>query len=195
MHVFPCRPKSKEPATKNGFKDSSTDTSQINAWWDRNPQYNVAIRTGKESGIFVVDVDDKPEKGKYGSNTLALLEEEYGELPVTIYQNTGGGGSQYFFRYPENVNYIPSRNDHLGNGVDIKADGGYIIAPPSIHPDTGKAYEWEMSSTPWDQEIADPPEWLLEKVVRKKKAEQAPPQSRRNAAEIARDLELARAGS
>jgi bifunctional DNA primase/polymerase-like protein len=56
-HVFPCKPMSKEPATKHGFKDATTDEETIRGWWDENPNYNVAIRTGAASRLWVLDVD------------------------------------------------------------------------------------------------------------------------------------------
>jgi hypothetical protein len=56
--VFPCKPRSKQPATRNGSYDATTDEEQIREWWRENASHNVAIRTGKESGIFGLEEDE-----------------------------------------------------------------------------------------------------------------------------------------
>jgi hypothetical protein len=64
-HVFPCKPRSKEPATKHGFKDATRDQETVRRWWSENPNYNIAIATGKESGLWVLDVDGEEGRESY----------------------------------------------------------------------------------------------------------------------------------
>lgn len=149
-HVLPCRPRGKEPLTPHGCKDATTDEQTIRSWWQRWPAANVAIATGRASGICVLDVD--PRAG--GDETLAALER----LPPTVEALTGGGGRHLYFRHPGG--HVKSAARALGPGLDVKADGGYVIAPPSVHP-SGAEYAWELSSHPDDVPLAEPPGWLL----------------------------------
>ena len=130
--VFPCRPRGKEPLTKHGYKDATRDEAQIRRWWTIWPNANIGLATGRENGIIVVDPDD--EKGE---KLLALLEEKFGKLPPTV-ESTTGEGRHLLFELPEGCGRVPCSK---GDGLDIRGDGGHIIAPPSIHP-SGKTYEW-----------------------------------------------------
>jgi hypothetical protein len=96
LQVFPCRPPGltpkddgKKPATKHGFLDATTDTTQIKSWWAWRANHNVAIATGRASGVMVLDID--PDKG--GEAALRALEERFGALPATIEVISGGGGA------------------------------------------------------------------------------------------------------
>jgi hypothetical protein len=133
--VFPCKPGGKEPLTSHGHLDASTDPERIRAWWSRWPDANIAMPTGKRSGLVVVDVD--PEHGGYDS--LAELHEEGHELPLTATIKTGGRvpGVHHYFNYPEGVE-IRNSASKLGPGLDIRGEGGYVIVPPSA---TEGAYE------------------------------------------------------
>ena len=125
--VFPLVANTKTPATTNGFKDATTDQNQINQWF--KTAHNIGIATGK--GLLVLDIDRK--HGKDGGEVLASLEREHGKLPDTLTATTPSGGEHLYFSYPANV-AIQSRanicKEH-GEGLDIRADGGYIVAPPS----------------------------------------------------------------
>lgn len=141
LAVFPIKYKAKTPLTKNGFKDATTDVKQIQKWWNENPKANIGIATGKVSGnVFVIDLDKDDDKGVDGYHTLKDWERDNAELPVTINSITGRGGYHYFYKASKNVS-VQSRIA-LMDGIDIRGEGGYIIAPPSIHPN-GNAYEWE----------------------------------------------------
>lgn len=122
-HVFPCRPGEKAPATAHGFKDATTDTDTIRAWWTKNPAYNVAIATGKVSGIVVVDID--PRNG--GDLEWAMLTAQ-NDTPRTWTVRTPSGGRHFYFKCPDAG--APSRTG-IRPGIDVKADGGYVLAPPS----------------------------------------------------------------
>jgi len=154
-HVLPLR--GKIPIVAHGVKDASRDIDQIKAWWTVEPNADIGIATGQISGLVVLDVD--PRHG--GDETLLELEAIHGKLPPTLEVMTGGGGRHLYFKYPQGVQYIKCNAGQLGPGLDIRADGGYVVAPPSIHPDTGKPYEWEASCDPMTDEPAESPDWLL----------------------------------
>lgn len=154
--VFPCRRRGKEPLNRHGLKEASTDAAAIRAWWKRWPRANVGIATGTASGIVVLDVDLKAD----GRQTLAILEDEQGRLPETPTVLTGGGGQHLYFRDPGGLRNSAGR---LGAGLDVRADGGYVIAPPSIHPN-GNKYRWESSSRIDEVELSEVPPWLLERM-------------------------------
>ena len=157
-HVFPLKPPSKEPATEHGFKNATTDIGRIKRCWARNPDLNVGIATGAKSGIFVVDID--PRHG--GDETWVALVSEHGKVPGTIEALTGGGGRHIYFCHPGGR--VASGEDKLGPGVDVKGDGGYVVAPPSVHPN-GTKYEWAPSSVPGEVEVAEAPQWILDLVA------------------------------
>jgi hypothetical protein len=149
FHIFPCRPRDKRPATANGLKDATTDLGVIQAWWAQQPDSNIAIATGPASGIFVVDVD-----GLDAEAALRRLEAEHGALPATVEAITARGRHIYF-KWPQE----PVRNSasKIGENIDIRGDGGYVLCPPSIHP-SGRRYCWSVDSA---DRIADAPDWLL----------------------------------
>jgi putative DNA primase/helicase len=157
--VFPLAPRSKVPQKgSNGLLDATRDREQVERWWRETPDANLGIRTGRASGFFVLDID--PRHG--GDVTLAKLEAQYGALPATVTVETGGGGWHLYFRMPDFD--LRSSSGQVGEGIDVKAEGGYIVAPPSIHPDTGRSYSYFPGLGPDDVEIAVVPEWLIELV-------------------------------
>lgn len=143
-----CSSSGKHPRTSRGVKDSSTDPAQIRAWWKRYPEANVGIATG--TGLRVLDVD--PRNG--GDVSLAHLQAMHGPLPQTIAVETGGGGHHFYFRVPEGA---PNTCGKVGPGLDVKGDGGYVVAPPSVHA-SGAPYRWK--EPPTQTAIAPLPEWL-----------------------------------
>ena len=153
--VFPCQPRSKIPATLHGFKDATKDEATIRAWWDEEPAYNVAIATGEESGIFVLDIDEKPGR------TIDEAIEGLPDIPETPHVRTGGGGLQFFFRYPTGSNLTIS-GGRLGLGIDTRGNGGYVVAPPSIHPH-GTGYAWIDSE---GLTLAATPQWIVDRLAK-----------------------------
>ena len=151
-HTFPCN--GKFPATPKGFYDADVSGDVFNKYKGAN----VAIRTGKESGVFVLDVDTKPKKDgrpSVGADTLDGLIAKHGPLPTTVQAKTWSGGSHYFFKMPNHD--LPCRIGFLPD-LDIRADGGYALLPPSTID--GKPYAWVVepgNGVP----IADAPGWLL----------------------------------
>ena len=157
--VFPLQPRQKTPIVK--WADvATTDEKMAVGWWDNDPDANIGIACGKRSGIVVLDVD----VDKNGYESLAALRDEWGELPETAIAKTGGGGEHIFFKHPG----IEIRNSagKLGPGLDIRGDGGYVVAAPSIHPN-GQSYEWVVK--PREVGLADMPKWLIDLLFVKEK--------------------------
>lgn len=136
----------------DGSGAASTDPDQIRAWWTRWPAANVGVATGPASSLAVLDID--PRSG--GDESFAALEGRVGPLPGTVTSLTGGGGLHLLFAHPGRR--VTSRANALGLGLDVKADGGMIVAPPSVHPDTGRAYAWLGGA--WRDELPVWPEAL-----------------------------------
>jgi hypothetical protein len=135
--------------------EASTDADTLAAWWRRWPWANIGIATGARSGLIVVDVD-RPA----GEASLRLLEAELGPLAVTLRAVTGGGGLHLLYSHPgglrNRVGGLPGYAEALPN-VDLRADGGAIVAPPSSHV-SGARYRWVDPSVA----VALAPSWLQE---------------------------------
>lgn len=167
----------KRPITAHGVHDATTDADTIRAWWAEHPNANVGLAMGY--GRVALDVD--PRNG--GDRTLAELAEQHGVLPATVEALTGGGGQHLIF----STNRTPVGCATLGEGVDVKGARGYIVAAPSVHPDTRKRYAWERSPK---HPPADVPEWVTEAMTEARApaaptrtdADDAIPKGRRNVA-------------
>ncbi len=163
--VFPLLPASKKPATEHGFHDATLDAAMVETWFD-GTDHNIGIATGAASGLVVIDLDTEPE-GHDGRETWRTLQQACGAID-TRRAITGRGGEHWLFTHPGQ--HIRSRTK-IAPGIDVRADGGYIVAPPSIHPN-GRAYEWINEGTP----LADLPAWLLAMLTdRRPPASVAPP--------------------
>lgn len=124
-----CASPAKHPRVAGGLKSATTDNGQIEGWWARWPNANVAIRTGEVSGLVVVDID--PDHG--GDASLECLVEEHGSPPVGRVVRTGSGGRHLYFRHPGGV----VRNDagrRLGPGLDIRGTAGTSSPRPRVTP-------------------------------------------------------------
>lgn len=158
--VIPLHVRDKRPMFANWPEVATTDQSMISRWWHQNPEANVGIATGKRSGIFVLDVD--PKNG--GQDSYEDLILKHGRFPDTWQQVTGSKGFHLFFRYPA----FPVHNAAgLLPGIDIRGDGGQVVAPPSIHPVTGLPYEWDGIEEIEQTHIAEAPHWLLDLLQHK----------------------------
>lgn len=140
--VFPLTPGEKIPTTgSNGFKDATTDTKQISKWWDSEPNYNIGIATGAQSGgLVVVDLDEDETKNKHGIevfNRWAQDKHIANTIFNTLICNSPRGGMHLY--YQSSAPY--QKKEDIVWGIDVRAEGAYIVAPPSIHPN-GKAYKW-----------------------------------------------------
>jgi hypothetical protein len=155
--VFPCIPRGKAPVTSHGFKDATKKRDEILALWRSYRGANVAIATGAISGIVVLDID--PRHG--GDDAIGYLEGQYGELPRTPVVKTGGGGWHFYFRHPGGV--ISNSAGKVGRGIDVRGDGGYVIAPRSSHA-SGNRYLWQALSRIDQIPLAELPDWLLGRI-------------------------------
>ena len=161
--VIPLPANSKVPALKGWPKKATTHTKQIEKWFAKSNS-NIGIATGSGSGVLVLDVDVKDGAG--GMESLAVLEEKHGKLPETLTVETPSGGRHYYFR---DVPGIRNSVSKLAPGLDIRGEGGYVVAPPSVVG--GQAYNWDDESVP----IADAPQWLIDRLKAAAKATPAGP--------------------
>ena len=131
LHVFPLKDASKHPLYTGSFKSATTDAAQVKAWWGNVPGANIGFAPGP-SGFLVID-EDGPE-GVESATALGLHNE-----PTTVAKSgRAKGGFHRFYRHP---------GGHIGNmrlrdGLDVRADSGYTLLPPSVHPDTATVYMW-----------------------------------------------------
>ena len=147
----------KEPVTAhtpNGLLDATRDEDVARRWWSTTPKCNVGIVCGAVSGgIVVIDIDTKKVDGY---ESMRDWEMEHGDMPETVTCCTPTGGYHLYYHVDRPI--APSTNDALG--IDIRGDGSFVVAPPSIHPDTKTEYVWE---TPPDElEIAEANELVYE---------------------------------
>jgi hypothetical protein len=156
--VIPIRKREKRPAIRwQSFQHDCPSEQDVHGWFSRWPKANVAIVTGAVSGIVVLDVDTQYG----GGDSLEQLERDNEPLPDTLEVKTGGGGRHLYFEHPgdilrNRVGIVP--------GIDIRGDGGCIVAPPSRHP-SGKRYKWVKDRGPGQATLAPLPNWL-EQIIR-----------------------------
>ncbi len=151
--VFPCKPRSKAPATPRGFLDASSDPAIVQILFSGKGDCNIGVATGPASGFFAVDLDGAEGRRSFFEE---VLEDE---LPETLAVDTPGGGLHLFFR--SNGSPIKNRAKIGGKPIDVRGSGGYVVVPPSIHPN-GKQYAWVGDD---ETDIAVPPAWLLAYVI------------------------------
>jgi len=163
-----CGNPGKHPRTKHGLTDATTDESTIRSWWTKWSDANIGIATGTRSGIVVVDVD--PRSG--GDATWERLQLEHDGDAPTLTSETGGGGLHVIYERPSDQGKIASRKDAIPPGVDCKADGGYIVAAPSLHM-SGRRYQWRDEN----EQLQPVPAWLLAILCPQPKARPAPPRA------------------
>ncbi len=169
-----CASPAKHPVGRlvpRGALQAVKDTRQVTEWF-AGTRHNIGIATGEASNLIVLDID--PRHG--GDATLACFERLQGKLPPTVRFKTGGGGQHILFRHPGG--YIPNSAGKIGPGVDVRADGGYIVAPPSEHISGGR-YEVDGRFGFDITRIADMPEILKAVVILPTRKSR----SRKNAAE------------
>lgn len=151
--LLPLQPRTKNAPLIKWRAEASCQPSDITTWADRWPMANVAVACRDQ--LVVIDVD--PRHG--GIEAVARLEEEHGVLPETPTVETGGGGLHYYFRPPAGVT-LGNRTGALPEGIDIRGNGGYVVAPPSVHPDGGR-YRWREARSPEDVGLAQLPNWII----------------------------------
>lgn len=137
--------------------------ADVDEWWGQSPQRNVGLVTGQAGGGFwVLDIDARSG----GFESLAALEAEHGALPRTLQARTGGGGVHFFWRLPD-VD-VPCATG-VRPGIDVKGNGGQVVVWPSVHPDTGRRYEWSGRVG----DLVEAPPWLLDLVLARERQKAA----------------------
>jgi hypothetical protein len=156
--VIPVRPRDKRPAIRwMEYQHRRASENEVRDWFHHWRNANVAIVTGGVSGLVVLDVDPKHS----GDISLDRIEEVHGPLPRTIEAVTGGGGRHIYFAHPGGVIH---NKVGLAPGIDLRGDGGVVVAPPSLHT-SGRHYAWVVSHEPDSTALAPMPGWLLREVM------------------------------
>jgi hypothetical protein len=157
FQVFPLRPCDKKPLTSHGFKDASKDPERISAWWQEQPDANIGLPTGAASRLLLLDLDYR--NGSVVEDRADVIRL-FGPIPDTCEVITGSGGRHIYFRYDGGK--VPKQ---IAKGVELKGDGGYAVAPPSIHPN-GTEYSFDgTEGAKALLKVADPPAWLLAAIA------------------------------
>lgn len=158
IKVFPVKRQDKMPLCANGFKAASMDSVQLQEWNKKFPNCNIGIPTGHINGLLVVDVD-----GEEGFKSLAQLEQQHSKLiaPTVI----TGKGKHLYFKMPVNTD-IKSSVSKIADHIDIRANGGYVVAPPSIH-ENGHCYTWENFVS--NQDFPEAPSWIISLITNTEK--------------------------
>lgn len=169
-NVFALAKNGKIPiAGSHGLKDGTTDPILIEAMWASSPEANIGLKTGKESGIIIVDIDPRNN----GNENLEELQKRYDKLPSTLLSRTPRGGTHRYFRHPlDGQSYGNAIELDKLSGIDVRGDNGYAVLPPSRI--NKLSYKWVRSEFP----IAPTPTWLLALI--KKDQKEAIPQQERN---------------
>lgn len=145
--VFPLQQRGKRPLTRHGVNDATKDPGTIRQWWSRWPCANVGLAV--PAGLIVLDLDS--------DEALQRIRAEDLTLPTTVSATTGRGRHLWYSTGRATV----SNRVELFQGVDVRAKGGYVVAPPSIHP-SGTEYRWVVPLKP--SAISEGPEWLLQRI-------------------------------
>ena len=143
--IFPLSPGTKKPIKgTHGVKEATLNLDQIGKWWTKYPDANIGLACGKQSGVYVIDVDLDAEKGINGYESL----KEFPPLPETIKQNTPRGGFHAFYE----TDNPPRNENNFRPGIDIRGDGYYVVLAPSKCPNG--AYTWVHKYCPWSVQPA-----------------------------------------
>jgi hypothetical protein len=151
-----CKAAGKHPVFSKWREIATTDAERLKSWWRYWPRANIGVLMGGATGIICLDID-----GEKGRESLKQLEEIHGALPETLMQSTGrvGGGVHHIYRVdPFYADWIKNRAA-VAPGIDVRSEGGLIVAAPSIHP-TGAKYQWRNTKP-----IAELPEWLFKLFI------------------------------
>ena len=152
--VFPLAVCSKVPRPgSHGFLEANSDPGVARARWNKWPSANIGIATGPASGFWVLDIDSPT-----GIDTMKALVRIHGKPAPTVVVFTPNGGLHLWFKWPEFGPEIRNSAGRVGPGIDVRGEGGYITAPPSVLLDRKRAYRW----APGRDEILRAPDWLVE---------------------------------
>ncbi|MER9602793.1 phage/plasmid primase, P4 family [Mesorhizobium sp. M0243] len=155
--ILLVRPKDKSPLPPFSSKRTLIDAPALREAFRKNPNANFGIVTGLVSELIVLDVD-----GPKGQASLQDLVAKHGPLPPTVTVNTARGHHYYFFHDGQPVRNSASG---LGEGLDVRGEGGYVVGPSSVHP-SGAVYGYVQDRALGDVNFADLPAWLLNLLIR-----------------------------
>jgi len=156
IFVHPLIAHGKQPVTKHGWHDATTNPEQIKQWWPLNSQQNIGIAL-RPSCIVVIDVDPRND----GDKTLGILEEKHGELPTTYTVKTAGGGVHYYYRVSPDFYEHDSYPGKLGPGLDLLINR-YVVAPPS---ELDGERQYMIGNGDLEVEFTTLPFWWLDAVI------------------------------
>ena len=156
--VFPVN--GKLPATTHGVLDASTEERLAAIWFERHPSRGVGLATGEPSGVWALDLDSDD-----ATKLWAAMQDEHGDRIKTVVSKTRRG-CHLLFKMPADGTDIRNSAGQVAEGIDVRGSGGYIVLPPSPHPDGG-VYGWAKGRAPDEVEIADTPDWLAALVTEK----------------------------
>lgn len=158
--LFPVLRGAKHPIIKNWPDQASNDLETLKRWSKAFPGCNWGLATGRESGVVVLDIDNKPQPDETldpdGGLSLSLLSAIHGRLPVTPLQRHGLG-YHLFFRYPTE---FAIKSGCLAEGVEVKADRHAVLLAPSISRNL--PYLWDFQNRPDRLKLASPPDSWIE---------------------------------
>jgi Bifunctional DNA primase/polymerase, N-terminal/AAA domain len=171
--VLPIKPGEKRPPMREWTKAATTDPATVADWWAPGGVYEhhgIGLALGWQDTpygqrcVFAIDLDEHdPEHS--GAKAWGNLLAEHGDTDETVAAATGGGGMHFLFACETHV-----RNGKIAPGVDVRGDGGQIVVAPTLHP-SGQPYEWIEGRAPWEHDLADAPDWLIELVTEAERPE------------------------
>lgn len=154
--LFPVEPGGKLPLLKGWPSAATDDLTRLEAWSQMNLGCNWGVATGEASGLVVIDID-----GDKGRESLLDLERQGLSLPATLAVITGraDGGEHRYYRMPDGIHIRNDQTGKIGKHIDVRATGGFVVCPPSVHA-TGSHYHFIDASAP----TADLPAWIVERL-------------------------------
>jgi hypothetical protein len=157
--VIPLQQRGKRPLLPSWseYQSQRASEEEIREWWTRWPDANVGVVTGQVSGLIVLDLD--------GPGAVNFAKRH--GVPPTVVASTGKGWHVYF-QHPGQPVQNAAALDGV-KGLDVRGDGGYVVAPPSVHP-SGRVYQWAKGRSPDDLPLAPCPEWLLKLLAGRDRA-------------------------
>ena len=168
LPIFPCvefcdanGKVSKRPYIKNGFKAATVDEAQIRRWWTQYPNAIIGVPTGKNTGLFVIDIDQSEDKNGEASFAKLGIDD-----PITCQTHTVSGGRHIIFKYPKGHQLRNSTHGPLGQHIDTRGEGGYVIWAGSQTP--RGAYAYREGYSPEEVGFSELPKSLLRILLKKK---------------------------
>ena len=159
LRVFPVT-NGKRPYTARGFLDATSEKTQVAQWWDRWPDALIGFPT---EGLIVVDIDPI---GEGTANSWPIDEAQRKELALAVTSRTPRGGTHHFYKQPDDGYEYRNSTNRLAPKVDVRANGGYVILPPSAIPTRG-VYAWVTGDGTDLTELDPAPKWITEACAAK----------------------------